>query len=91
MHPTALANVMEEAESVAPYCSNANSAVWHEGLMNEECVSTVQGEKNPQTTKGEMKDIKYWCARQEWKAEREYERGSGESQYEHWLEKCFGQ
>lgn len=47
---------------MAVYCSNANSAAWHKGLMNEECVSTVQRKKK---TKGEMKDIKYWCVRQE--------------------------
>lgn len=33
-NPTVLAKVREEAESVAAYCSNANSASWHEGLMN---------------------------------------------------------
>lgn len=45
-----------------------------------------------------MKDIKYWCVRQECQCkavggqkQREYEQGPGKSQYEHWLEKHFGQ
>lgn len=36
---------------MAAHCSNANTAAWHK-----------VGEKNP---KGAMKDIKYWCIRQE--------------------------
>lgn len=45
-NPTVLAKVMEEAESVAAYFSNANSAAWGEGLVNEDCISTVQGGGN---------------------------------------------
>lgn len=36
---------MEEAESVAAYCSNANSASWHEGLMNVLVLSKEKKKK----------------------------------------------
>lgn len=83
--PTALAKVMEEAEGGCPLHRWSQHCVARR-TTGKECARTAQGKGK---TKGKMKDIKYWCARQNVSArlweegkQRVNKQGSGESQHE---------